>query len=413
MNALVNCRWLVLAVSVSVAAGCDQGAAKNAEMPPAEVEVSAPLVRTVTDYEEFTGRIDAIDSVQIQARVSGYLTKINFTDGDEVKKDQVLFEIDARPYTAKLDQDQADLANKKAMFDKTKRLYQRGLALLPSRAVSLEDVENQRGDYEIAHAAVGPAAAKLRASQLMLDWTVVRAPISGRASRKLITEGNLVMADNTMLTSIVSLERVYVYFYVDERTLLRLRSEARPAPTAANAPAALAIAEVGLAYEEGYSLTGAVHFEDNKVDAGTGTIVMRAELKNSKTAAGGWLLSPGLFARIRLPIGNPKQAVLVADRALSTDQGKKFVYVVADKADPKTGTVGPTVERRYIQAGGLHGGLREVLDKLGSEPLPANQKLSADERVVVSGLQRVQPGMAVQPKVVPMPAANSRRCLCG
>jgi RND family efflux transporter MFP subunit len=404
MNVLVTRPWFILAALVTTGtAGCDQSPPKNAEPPPPEVEVSKPLVREVTDYEEFTGRTDAIDSVQIRARVSGYLTKINFADGDEVKKGQVLFEIDARPYKAQFDQDQADLANKRAIFDKTKKLIERTLSLRPSGGSTQEDVDNQGGDHEIAKAAVGQAEAKLRAAKLMLDWTEVRAPIGGRASRKLITEGNLVVADNTMLTSIVSLDRIYVYFYVDERTLLRIRTNARPVP---DSPASVGLAEVGLAYEEGYSLRGSIGFEDNTVDPGTGTIPMRAELKNLKTAAGQWLLSPGLFARVRLPIGNPKVAVLVADRALNTDQGKKFIYVVADKADAKTGKVGPIVERRYIQAGGLHGGLREILQTLDSQPLPANQKVLPDERVVVSGLQRVQPGIQVQPKDVPMPAAN-------
>lgn len=414
MRTMLNYRWTLPAMLVLCAVtGCNEDAPKNVAMPPPEVEVSRPLLRTVTDYEEFTGRTDAYDSVQVQARVSGYLAKIHFTDGDEVKKDQLLFEIDDRPYKAQLEQDQASLTNKKAMLDKTHRLYQRTLAMIPNRAASREDLDNQTGDYEIAKAAVKEAEARVRASQLMLDWTKVRAPISGRASRKLITEGNLVTADNTMLTTIVSLERIFVYFYVDERTLLRLRTESSgssvsAASTAetASSPAPIANAEVGLAYEEGYSLTGPVSFEDNKVDSGTGTIVMRAELKNSKTAAGRWLLSPGLFARVRLPIGGPKQATLVADRALSSDQGKKFVYVVVDKADPKTGTVTPTIERRYILAGGLHGGLHEVLARRGNDPLPANQRLSADDRVVISGLQRVQPGMPVQPKDVPMPGVN-------
>ena len=407
MNVLVKRGWLILAIVLaSGAAGCDHTPPKNVEMPPPEVDVSTPLVREVIDYEEFTGRTDAIDSVLVRARVSGYLTKIHFKDGDEVTKDQLLFEIDARPYKAQFDQDTADLANKKAIFDKTKKLYQRTLALRPSGGSTQEDEDNQGGDHEIAKAAIGQAEAKVRASKLLLDWTEVRAPISGRASRKLITEGNLVMADNTTLTSIVSLDQIYAYFFVDERTLLRLRSGSQPVSSSGDGPAAVGSAEVGLAYEEGYSLKGAINFEDNKVDSGTGTIMMRAELKNPKTAVGQWLLSPGLFARIRLPIGNPKQAVLIADRALSTDQGKKFVYVIVDKTDPKTGKLGPTVERRYIQAGGLHGGLREVLDKLGDQPLPANQKVALSERVVVSGLQRIQPGNSVLPKVVPMPAAN-------
>jgi RND family efflux transporter MFP subunit len=408
MSILVKYRWLVLEVLVVLGVGgCEQPPAKHAEMPPPEVEVSKPLVMDVTDYEETTGRTEAIESVQVRARVGGYLTRINFKDGDDVKAGQVLFEIDPQPYQAQFDQDQADLANKNATVEKTKKLFTRTVALRPSGGSTQEDEDNHVGDHNIAKAAVGQAEAKLRASKLMLDWTLVRAPISGRASRKLITEGNLVTADNTTLTTIVSLESMYVYFFVDERTLLRIRTGGRFAPADKNAPAVKSVTvDMGLAYEEGYSLKGVINFEDNTVDPGTGTKLLRAELKNFKAADGHWLLSPGLFARIRVPIGQPKPAVLVADRALSTDQGKKFVYVVVDKADPKTGKVGPTVERRYIQAGGLHGGLREILGKNGNQTLPANQTVSPDERVVVSGLQRIQPGFPVQPKDVPMPAAN-------
>jgi len=406
MNALLKCHWLVVATWViGGAMGCEQAPPKALELPPPEVEVSKPILREVTDVEETTGRTDAINSVQIRARVSGYLNKVNFKDGADVKAGDVLFEIDARPFKAQVDQDQADLASKRATLEKSKKVYERTLALRPSGASTQEDVDNQKGDNESAKAAVGQAEAKLRASQLMLDWTEVRAPIGGRTSRKLITEGNLVTADNTTLTSIVSLERIYVYFFVDERTLLRIRTGAKRVPGSAPGKTAVHI-DIGLAYEDGYSLKGVINFEDNTVDAGTGTKLLRAELDNLKAADGHWLLSPGLFARIRVPIGSPKQGVLVADRALSTDQGKKFIYVIVDKADPQTGKVGPTVERRYIHAGGLHGGLREILDKDGDVPLPANQKLAAEERVVVSGLQRIQPGIHVQPKDVPMPAAN-------
>ncbi len=408
MKILVQYRWLVLEVLVVVsAAGCEQPPPPHAEMPPPEVEVCKPVVQKVTDFEETTGRTDSIETVQVRARVSGYLTSINFKDGDDVEAGKVLFEIDPQPYQAQFDQDEADLANKMAMVEKTKKLFERTIALRPSGGATQEDEDTQGGDYKIAKAAVKQAEAKLAASKLMLDWTKVRAKISGRTSRKLVTEGNLVTADSTTLTTIVPLENIYVYFFVDERTLLRIRTGGRFSPADKNsAPVKTVTVDIGLAYEEGYSLKGVINFEDNTVDPGTGTKLLRAELKNFRAADGHWLLSPGLFARIRVPIGQPKPAILVADRALSTDQGKKFIYVIVDKADPKTGKTGPTVERRYVQAGGLHGGLREILTKQGNEVLPANQTVTADERIVVSGLQRIQPGMPVQPKDVPMPAAN-------
>ena len=215
-----------------------------------------------------------------------------------------------------------------------------------------------------------------------------------------------MVADNTMLTTIVSLERLYVYFYVDERTLLHLAKRRRRRRQRPTVRPSVIFADIGLAYEEGYSLKGSINFEDNKVDAGTGTKLMRAELKNSKAAAGKWLLSPGLFARIRLPIGNPKQAVLVADRALSTDQGKKFIFVIVDKADPNTGKVGPTVERRYIQAGVCTAAYARFCKGLATNPCPPTRGSLPRNASWSAACNASNPGFRCNPRMCPMPGAK-------
>jgi RND family efflux transporter MFP subunit len=400
LRTFAACSWLLICLG---AAGCGQASPAPEAPPPPEVEVSRPLVREVTDSEEFTGRTEAIDSVVVQARVSGYLDTINFKDGDVVKQGEVLYRIDPRPYKAQLDQDKAALVNARAVVVQKEALFRRTSTLVRKGASSREEYTNQQGDWQVAKAAVGQAEAKVRSSQLNLDWTQVTSPISGRLSRTLVTRGNLVVADNTQLTTVVSLDPMYAYFNVDERTLLRLRTQAQPAYVSSGSQQKSRV-EMGLSYEEGYSLTGTIGFEDNRVDPGTGTILLRGVFKNPVLPSGARLLSPGLFARIRLPIGQPRKAVLVSDRALGTDQGKKFLYVVNEKTDPETGHIQHVVERRYVHPGALHGGLREIKEEVDGEPLPAKEKVTPKDKVVVSGLQRIWQGVEVQPRDVKMPA---------
>jgi RND family efflux transporter MFP subunit len=395
-----------LLVAFTAVVGCGQAAPQGGTPPPPEVEVSPPIVHEVTDYEEFTGRIDAELSVEIRARVSGYLKEIRFKDGDMVKEGQVLFQIDPRPYQTAVAKDKAALAQAEAHLRRLEQDFGRARQMLARRAVAREDYDKTAGDRSEADATVSSAKAALDNSRLYLEWTQVRAPISGRVSRRLIDRGNMVAADQTALTTVVSTDPMYVYFDVDERTLLRLRSEAQPASPSANSYQSSALVEMGLASEDGYSQQGVINFEDNRVDSSTGTIRMRGVFANPRTASGVNLLSPGLFARVRLPLGLPHRAILVSDRALGTDQGKKFLYVVKDRADAETGRPQQVVERRYVQLGRLHGGLREIKEAVNDRVLPANQKVAANERVVVSGLQRIRPGAVVQPKDVKMPAVG-------
>jgi RND family efflux transporter MFP subunit len=392
---------------------------------PPPVSVSVPLEREVTDYQDVTGRTEAIDSVQVRARVTGYLDKINFQEGGEVRQGEVLYEIDPRPYVAQLDQDKADLVNKQATVVQKEALYKRTASLLPSRASSREEYDVVKGDYEVARAGVGQAEAKVRLSELNVDWTRVTSPINGRVSRTLITRGNLVVADNTVLTTVVSMDPMYAYFDVDEQTVLLVKELIREgkvrsardkwqdgALTAASAlgvlgcPAGesplLAAASLypgkqyllipvslRLANEKDYTHQGSLDFVNNRLDPSTGTLQIRGIFPNPKPPVGDRLLSPGMFVRVRVTIGAPHKALLVSERALGADQGLRFVFVV---------DAGDKVVRREVKVGQQWDGLREITS--GLQP---------KERIIVSGVQRVQPGVVVRPRLVDMPTMPTRR----
>jgi RND family efflux transporter MFP subunit len=393
-------------LALAAAGGCSQPAPPPPPPPPPEVQVATPEVRQVSDYEEFTGRTEAENTVEIRARVTGYLKEIRFKDGDMVKEGDLLFEIDPRPYQADLAKNEAALAQAKARLARLELDYGRARNLVQTRAMSREDFDKTHGDRDEAQSAVESARAALESARLYLGWTRVCAPFSGRLSRRSLDKGNMVKADETTLTSIVSTDKMFVYFDMDERTLLRWRSEAPPLQSG---QAGRSDVEMGLAFEEGYPHQGIIDFQDNRVDVSTGTLRMRGVFANPTTRSGKLLFSPGLFARVRLPIGRPKRAVLVADRALGTDQGRKFLYVVKDQTDPESGQVRQTVQRRYVHPGALHGGLREIKTEDQGKTLPPDQTVGGDEKVVVSGLQRVRPGAEVKPKDVAMPVYDPRQ----
>lgn len=358
-----------------MAIGCSSGPTASGPTKPPEVIVTQPVVKQVTDYDEFTGRTESPASVTIRARVTGYLDKVLYKEGNEVNKGDVLFEIDPRPYQAQLDQDKADVANKKAAAIKAEAVWKRSEALLRSGAATREDIDTQKGDYEVARAAIVQSEAKVRASQLNLDWTKVTAPITGRASRQLIDPGNLVMADQTALTTIVALDPIYVYFDIDERTVLRFRRLMRQGKIKSYREAEIPV-QIALADESDFNLTGKINFADNTIDPRTGTLRVRAVVENPER-----LLSPGLFVRVRVRIGTPHDSILIPEKAMGTDQGQKFLYVVNDQ---------DTVEYRQVKIGTLTDGLRVI-----------DEGLKPGERVIVSGLQRVRPGAKVDPKPAP------------
>jgi RND family efflux transporter MFP subunit len=378
MNPILRKLSLPLIFSLSaMAGGCKEAEAPPPPPKPPEVLVSLPLRKQFTDYEYFTGRTEAIRTIEIRARVQGYLDRVFFQEGTVVEKNTVLFEIDPRPYKAALDQARANLASQKANAVKAEAVYKRTKALAPTAAVAKESLDTDLGNWEVAKASVEQADAALQTAQLNLTWTKVTAPIRGRLSRQLIDPGNLVKADETALTTIVSTDPMYAYFDVDERTYLRVRRMAGGDATTFVHDTHLPVM-MGLADEDGFPRAGTVNFEDNRVDAATGTMRLRGVFANTNG-----FLSPGLYVRIRLPIGSPYSATVVAEQALATDQGQKFLYVINDKDE---------VVYRPVKVGRLHEGLRVITDGL-----------KMNEKVVVTGLQRVRHGAKVVPKLVDMP----------
>jgi membrane fusion protein, multidrug efflux system len=362
------------ALAAAVLAGCAP-AGQNMTLPPPAVSVSAPLEREVTDYSTFTGHTAAVESVQVRARVWGYLQKINFKEGDEVKKDQVLFEIDPQTYQATLNQAEAVLKQAEAHRDTLSDIYARDRAS-PSATAQATLIQDQ-GNLAEAEAAVSSARASRDLCKLNVSYTKVTAPVSGRVSNAIVTVGNLVQsgdqAGGTLLTSIMSVDPMWVYFDVDDLTFLRVNPVLRKAAS----PNALPPVQLGLAGEDGYPHEGRIDFVDNQVSPGTGTIRMRGVFSNADRT-----LTPGLFARVRVPLGGKHKAVLVTDRAVDTDQGQKVVYVVgADNV----------AEKRLVELGGLHDGLREI--KSGVKP---------GEHVIVDGIQWVRGGAPVNPTLVDM-----------
>jgi RND family efflux transporter MFP subunit len=372
------CGLCLLVTGCLLLAGCARRLGQaNAEPPPAEVQVSIPIIDDVTDYEEFPGRTEPVYSIDVRARVTGHLLKTHFKDGAEVKQGDLLFEIDPRIYKADLASAEANLVQARARFDRLTSDFSRARELLIKKAIGQEEYDKISGDRAEASAAAGKALADRDRAQQMLNYTQIRSDIDGRISRRYIDPGNLVKADDTVLTTIVSLEPMYVYFDVDERATLRVKQLAREGKLDMS-PEAKQPMFVGLADERGFPRKGLIDFLDNRIDPDTGTWRVRGVFDNADRS-----LTSGLFVRVHLPIGNPYRALLVAEQALGADQGERFVYIVGE--DDKA---------RYqrVEVGRLQRGRRVIT--AGIKP---------GEQVVVSGLQRVRRGAKVHPTVVPMP----------
>ncbi len=356
---------------------------------PTVVSVKKPVSDYVTDFEEFTGRTQAVYDIKIMARVTGYLDKVYFKDGAEVKEGDLLFEIDPRPYKAELARTEATVAQGDAHLKRLEADFRRASSLLARYGISREEYDKITGDRAEAEAAVGIAVASRDLAKLNEEFTRIKSPITGRLSRRMVDPGNLAKSDETILTTIVSLDPLYVYFDVDERTMLELRRLIREGKMPSRDVAEVQI-EAGLADEvdlEGNQIfphEGTINFSDNKVESGTGTLSVRASIANPRSEAStSRVLSPGLFIRVRLPIGSPHKSILVPEQAIGTDQGRKFLYVVNDKDE---------VVYHPVKVGKLDRGLRVIAEGI-----------SADDRVIVSGLQRVRPGSKVKPNDVSKP----------
>jgi multidrug efflux system membrane fusion protein len=340
------------------------------QRPPAEVTVAPAIGKQVTDWDEFTGHFESVDAVEIRPRVSGFVQRVAFTEGAIVRRGDPLFYIDARPYQAEVDRAAADLERARTRAQLAQGEQERAQRLVATQAISREELDSRSSSKAEGDAAVRAAAAALETAKLNLEWTVVRAPITGRVSRAAVTPGNLVQAgppSATLLTTIVSLDPIYVYFDSDEQAYLKYVKAIR-ARGAAELPV-----YIGLTNETGFPHKGKLDFVDNRLDAGAGTIRVRAVIENPTQ-----LFVPGLFARVRL-VGTEQRAVtLIQDQAVGTDQDRKFVLVL--KPDS-------SVDYRPVTLGRLVDGLRVV-----------NSGLAPGENVVINGLLRVRPGMKVLAK---------------
>jgi RND family efflux transporter MFP subunit len=370
-------------------AGCESPKPTVAQPKPPVVLVGTPITREVTEFEDFTGRTDAVYSVEVRARVTGYLDKVYFKDGDDVHEGDLLFEIDPRPYQADFDRTESTVAQGLAHLKRLEADNRRAQNLFKRQAIGQEEYDRITGDYSEAVAAVGIAKANRDLAKLSLGFTKVTAPISGRLSRRLVDPGNLVTQDQTSLTTIVSLDPMYVYFDIDERTLLRLRGLVKSGRLKTRHEAEVPL-QGALADEEGFPHKGTINFSENRLDANTGTLRIRAVMENPKVEGrpNFRLLSPGLFMRVRLPIGAPYKATLVPEQALGTDQGRRFIYVVNDKNQ--------AIYRPLDKVGPLEGGFRVI-----------ESGVSPGERIIVSGLQRVRRGEKVDPRPAEPPAKTS------
>jgi RND family efflux transporter MFP subunit len=370
-------------------AGC-RGAKGPVETKPPEVVISEPITRPVLDTEEFTGRMDAIDSIEVRARVTGYLDTANFKDGDEVLINAELFMIDPRPYKAALDQATAQIVLAEARLKDATADVERNRSLVNTGATSKSDFDKFVADRDVAAAQVEAAKATAETNRLNLAFCRVAAPIAGRISRRYVDPGNLVRADETVLTRIVSQDPIYAYFDVDERTLLKIRRLINEGKVQSARTKELWVAlalsdEQGFDDENGKPRHPALFdFADNRVDPATGTLQVRAKIENQKLNDGIRLFSAGMFVRVRLPIGSPREALLVSEKALGTDQGQKFVFVVTETDE--NGKKVARVSQRTVKVGSLQEGYRVI-----------EYGLKAGEKIVISGLQRIRDGSAVTP----------------
>jgi len=379
--------WIVAGSAVAILATLAAGRVVTARGDPApaapplpQVTVAAAIGREVTDWDEFTGHLESVDMVDVRPRVSGYVERVAFREGAEVHKGDVLFVIDPRPYEADVERAQANLAQAQTKLELARTEVTRARRLVAAQAISRQEFDERTSASAEGDAGVQEARAALRTARLNLEWTTVRAPISGRVGRAQVTPGNLVQAGVTTapaLTTVVSLDPIYVSFDGDEQTYLKDLGLA-PTPAArGSAHAAPRTVYMGLADEQGYPHKGHIDFVDNRLDPVAGTIRVRAVFANPDHR-----LTPGLFARIKLVGSRTYAATLIRDDAVGTDQDRKFVFVL--KPDN-------TVDYRAITLGPLSDGLRVV-----------KQGLAPGERVVVNGLQRVRAGVKVNATLAPM-----------
>lgn len=403
----------LLFLAVLLPAGCGKEA--PVVTAPPTVIVSAPVSEAVVDYQYVTGRTVSSKSVELRARVTGYLETINFTPGDYVREGQLMFQIDDRSYKADLAKSEADLGLAEARYKRTVADYERAIRIRASNpgAISQQELDLALATRNEADAAVKAARAQIARDKLFVEWAHVRAPIDGLSSRNLIDVGNIVNANVTVLTTITAMDPMFAYFDVDEGTVLDIQGKIRDGKIVSARRSRQAYpymistflgllplqpgnlwlytdnfsifkwpVDLGLGNSTEFPYEGFIDFVNNQLDPSTGTMKVRGIFRNEK-----WALTPGLFVRVRMPVGAEHPALLVSDRAILTVQGQKVVYVLNDKNE---------VRDQVVEVGPVSRGLR-VIEK----------GLKANDRVIVNGLQRVRPGMVVDPKPGEMPRAQS------
>jgi RND family efflux transporter MFP subunit len=361
-----------LLLAALLTAGCHH-APSSAPAKAVEVYVTTPITDEVTDYQDFTGRLDALKTVEIRARVSGYVQQVPFKEGDVVREGDLLFQIDPRTYEADYYQAVANLKQAEADRKVQEKNAERVRRLIASSAIAQEDYDQTVANWEKAVATVGAMEAARDRAKLYLDFTRVTSPVTGRISRRYVDPGNLIKADDTLLTAVVTEDPMYAYFDVDERTYLDLVGVSSHTQEAWQSGLKLPVL-MRLANEEEFQHPGTVNFVDNRLNGNTGTIRMRGVFENHSK-----VLKSGLFVRIRLPVGTPYKATLIPDEAILSDQGKKYVYVVngENRVEYRSVTLGQAVQKlRVIKEG-----------------------VSKGEHVIVSGMQRVRPKSEVQVKM--------------
>lgn len=365
---------LAVGILVMAAAGCSK--APPPQQAP-EVTVAPAIERVVADWDEFTGHFEAVNSVEVRPRVGGFIQRVGFVEGAMVHQGDVLFVIDQRPYQAEVARAEAVLAQARTRSQLAGQEVERAQKLMATQAISREEMDARTSGQAEGSAGVRAADAAVRVARLNLEWTVVRAPISGRVGRAEITQGNVVQAgppSPTLLTTIVSIDPIYVYFDTDEQAYLKYMAAPGSGPKGRQVL-------IGLANETGFPHEGRLNFVDNRVNGTNGTVSARAILPNPTH-----LFTPGLFARVRLLGGERHPATMVQDQAIGTDQDRKFVLVLKDDN---------TVEYRPVTTGRVVDGLRTI-----------ESGLKPGEKVVINGLMRIRPGMKVAPTNAPMVAAS-------
>lgn len=373
---------VMFATAALALAGCGEGQQAQQAPPPPPVTVAQPTKKTITDYDEYVGRFTAVDLIQVYARVSGYLDKINFIDGQIVKQGDLLFNIDKRPFQVALEQAQANLARSQADLDFAISDLQRATTLLNDRtsvAISKQTFDQRQQTERSARAQVAANDAAVRAAQLDLEFTELRSPVAGRIGDRRVAVGNLVTGGqggtntNTLLATIVSIDPIYFEFTFDEASYIRYQRMTNKRNSVAGGPGDPIPVQLELIDETGFPHQGTMDFIDNVIQESTGTIRGRAKFTNPTAQ-----FTPGMFGRIRVPSSEPHEALLVPDVAIGTEQTRKFVYVMGPGSDPQA------PQMKYVTLGRVVDGLRVI-----------TSGIEGGDRVVVNGLMRIRPGSKV------------------